>query len=59
MLNHYSMYIHNMGDSVDRSHKASSEADASYYCTDCGQEFKPLQELIEHKSNRNKLNLKK
>jgi hypothetical protein len=48
-----------MGDNIDRDHKTSSEADASYYCTDCGQDFKSLQELIGHKSNRNKFDLKK
>ena len=34
----------------DRDHKTSSEADASYYCTDCSQDFKSLQELIGHDS---------
>jgi hypothetical protein len=48
-----------MGDNMNRDHKTSSGADASYYCTDCGQEFKSLQGLIEHKSNRNNFDLKK
>ena len=47
-----------MGDNIDRDHKTSSEADASYYCTDCGQDFKSLQESKKHKRNRNKFNLK-
>ncbi len=38
---------------MDRDHKTNSEAEISYYCTDCGQEFSSLQELIEHESNRN------
>lgn len=42
-----------MGDSMDRDYKTSSEADISYYCTDCGQEFRSLQDLIEHEINRN------
>jgi hypothetical protein len=39
-----------MDYSTDRDHNSGSDADASYYCTDYGQEFKSLQELIEHKS---------
>jgi hypothetical protein len=43
---------------MDRDAKISSEADGSFYCTDCGQVFKSLQELKDHKSNRNKFDLK-
>jgi hypothetical protein len=45
-----------MSDNVDRDHETSS--DTSFCCTDCGQEFKSYKELKEHKSNRNKFNLK-
>lgn len=37
-----------MSDSADRDHKTSSNADASFRCPDCGQEFKSLQEFKEH-----------
>lgn len=47
-----------MSDSADRDHESSSNADAFFYCADCGQEYKSLQELKEHKSNRIKFNLK-
>jgi hypothetical protein len=47
-----------MSDNADRDQETSSNTDASFYCVDCGQEFKSLQELKEHKSNRNKFNLK-
>ena len=47
-----------MSDSADHDHGTSSNADASFCCADCGQEFKSPQELKEHKSNRNKFNLK-
>jgi hypothetical protein len=47
-----------MSDSADHDHESSSNADASFCCADCGQEFKSIQGLKEHKSNRNKFNLK-
>lgn len=45
-----------MSYSADHDHETSSNADASFRCADCGQEFKSVQELREHKSNRNKFN---
>jgi hypothetical protein len=47
-----------MSDSADHDHGTSSNADASFCYADCGQEFRSLQGLKEHKSNRNKFKLK-
>jgi hypothetical protein len=50
--------IKSLSDSPDHDHETSSNADATFCCADCGQESKSLQELKEHKSNRNKFNPK-
>lgn len=47
-----------MSNSADYDHETSSNADSSFSCTDCRQEFKSIQGLKEYKSNHNKFNLK-
>ena len=40
-----------MSDSADHDHKISSNADASFRCPDCGQEFKEHSFAFESYSN--------
>jgi predicted RNA-binding Zn-ribbon protein involved in translation (DUF1610 family) len=46
-------YCCNMSDNTHEN-----ENDASFYCVDCGQKFRSREELIEHKSNRNRFDWK-
>ena len=39
-------------DRADKNDEISTEVDASFSCTDCGQQFKSRQEFKEHESTQ-------
>lgn len=48
-----------MSDNLEGDNKNDGIKDASLTCIDCGQKFNSREELLEHKSNRNKFNSQK